>query len=90
MARLDAGQTVTVPAAPLVHVFVARGALLRSSLAEPLHDGDAFLLTDEPAHELTAGVPTELLCGRSSERSDRQRASERRSWRLRSNHHEMR
>ena len=41
---------------------MARGALLRSSLAEPLHDGDAFLFTDEPAYELTAGVPTELLC----------------------------
>ena len=39
----------------------ARGALLRSSLAEPLHDGDAFLFTDEPVHELTAGVPSELL-----------------------------
>jgi redox-sensitive bicupin YhaK (pirin superfamily) len=61
VARLDARQTLTVPAAPKVHVFVARGALLRSSLAEPLHDGDAFLFTDEPGHELTAGVPTELL-----------------------------
>jgi hypothetical protein len=40
---------------------VSRGALLRSSLAEPLQDGDAFLFTAEPAHELTAGVPTELL-----------------------------
>jgi redox-sensitive bicupin YhaK (pirin superfamily) len=61
VARLDAHQTLTVPAAPLTHVFVGRGALLRSSLAEPLHDGDAFLFTDEPAHELTAGVPSELL-----------------------------
>ena len=61
-ARLEAGQTVTTPAAPKVHVFVARGALLRSSLAEPLHVGDAFLFTDEPPYDLTAGVPTELLC----------------------------
>ena len=45
----------------LTHVFVGRGALLRSSLAEPLQDGDAFLFTDEPAHEVTAGVPSELL-----------------------------
>ena len=51
VARLGDGETVTTPAAPHVHVFVARGALLRSSLAEPLHDGDAFLFTDEPAHD---------------------------------------
>jgi hypothetical protein len=61
VARLDANQALTVPSAALTHVFVGRGALLRSSLAEPLQDGDAFLFTDEPAHELTAGVPTELL-----------------------------
>ena len=61
IARLDGNQTVVIPPAPRVHVYVARGALLRSSLAEPLHEGDAFLFTDEPAHELTAGVPTELL-----------------------------
>jgi hypothetical protein len=40
---------------------VARGALLRSSLAEPLHEGDAFLFTDEPDTELTSGAQTELL-----------------------------
>ncbi|GAB3243613.1 pirin family protein [Nocardioides dilutus] len=62
VSRLDAGATVTTPAAARVHVFVARGALLRSSLAEPLHDGDAFLFTDESPYELTAGVDTELLC----------------------------
>jgi quercetin 2,3-dioxygenase len=54
-------ETVTIPAAPLTHVYVSRGALLRSSLAEPLHEGDAFLFTDEPDTELTAGVPSELL-----------------------------
>ena len=61
VARLEANQTLTVPSSPRTHVFVGRGALLRSSLAEPLHDGDAFLFTDEPTHELTAGVPSELL-----------------------------
>ncbi|QIG45118.1 pirin family protein [Nocardioides anomalus] len=59
--RLGDLETVVLPVAPRVHAFVARGALLRSSLAEPLHDGDAFLFTDEPAHEVTAGVPSELL-----------------------------
>ena len=61
VANLDANQPFTTPVASKVHVYVARGALLRSSLAEPLHDGDAFLFTDEPAYDLTAGVPTELL-----------------------------
>jgi redox-sensitive bicupin YhaK (pirin superfamily) len=63
VARLGAGQTVTVPAARLRHLFVASGALLRSSLAEPLGSGDAFLITEESPEtvEVTAAVPTELL-----------------------------
>jgi hypothetical protein len=44
-----------------VHAFVTTGALLRFSLAEPLQAGDALLLTAEPAYEVTAGVPTDLL-----------------------------
>jgi quercetin 2,3-dioxygenase len=61
LAALDAGVPLTLPAAPLLHAYVVRGALLRSSLAEPLAEGDAFEMTNEPAHVLTAGVPTELL-----------------------------
>jgi redox-sensitive bicupin YhaK (pirin superfamily) len=61
VARLADGETLTLPAASRLHVYVASGALLRSSLAEPLHDGDAFLMTDEPDHEVTAGVATQLL-----------------------------
>ncbi len=61
VARLEAGQHLDVPAAPLAHVYVARGALLRSSLAEPLHEGDAFRFTDEPGARVTAAVATELL-----------------------------
>ncbi|WP_168929698.1 pirin family protein [Nocardioides sp. GY 10127] len=62
VARLSAGASVTLPTAPLVHCFVARGALVRSSLAEPLEAGDAFLLDgeDEP-RTVTAAVDTELL-----------------------------
>lgn len=55
------GETAPLPSAPLVHVYVARGALLRSSLAEPLADGDAFRFTDEPSYDVTAGVDSELL-----------------------------
>jgi len=61
VVRLDGRSTVTLPSAPRMHVFVATGALLRSSLAEPLHAGDAFLMTGEPDHEVASGVPTELL-----------------------------
>ncbi len=61
VARLGAGETVTLPAAARVHAFVASGALLRSSLAEPLEAGDAFCFTDEPSRDVTAGVPTDLL-----------------------------
>ena len=61
VVRLGDHESITIPAAPRVHVYVARGALLRSSLAEPLHEGDAFLFTDEPSYDLTAGVATDLL-----------------------------
>ena len=61
VARLCAGDTVTLPDAPLLHVFVAGGALTRSSLAEPLADGDAFRITDEQGLTVTAAVPTELM-----------------------------
>jgi quercetin 2,3-dioxygenase len=60
--RLEAGDSFLTPTAPRVHAYLARGTLLRSSLAEPLHDGDAFLFTDEPAHELVSGSATVLLC----------------------------
>jgi len=61
VARLGPGDTVTLPDEPRQHVFVAGGALGRSSLAEPLSDGDAFRIVDQPGLELTAAVPTELL-----------------------------
>ncbi|HEU5036731.1 MAG TPA: pirin family protein [Nocardioides sp.] len=66
VARLAEGDTVRLPDEPLQHVFVASGALTRSSLAQPLSDGDAFRITrpdDEPGPglEVTAAVPTELM-----------------------------
>lgn len=64
VARLAAGETLSLPASGpsgRVHAFVATGALLRSSLAEPLSAGDAFLLDGEPSYDVTAGVPSELL-----------------------------
>lgn len=66
VARLRAGDSVTLPDARLRHLHVASGALVRNSLAEPLAAGDAYEVTTEartPAAPVTvtAGVPTELL-----------------------------
>ncbi len=61
VADLAAGQSVGLPDAPLAHAFVATGALVRSSMAQPLAAGDAFLVTDQPGIELTAAAPTQLL-----------------------------
>ncbi|WP_459981834.1 pirin family protein [Nocardioides sp. AN3] len=62
VSRLGAGQSVTLPDAELLHVYVASGALLRNSLAEPLSAGDALLATGEPGPlEVTAAVESELL-----------------------------
>jgi quercetin 2,3-dioxygenase len=61
IADLSAGTTLTLPDAPLRYVFVATGALTRSSLAEPLAAGDAFEITGDHAMTVTAAVPTQLL-----------------------------
>ncbi|TQK68837.1 pirin family protein [Nocardioides sp. SLBN-35] len=61
VVRLGAGETVALPAAPRVHAFLTTGALVRSSLAEPLAAGDAMCVSDGASYELTAGVPTEIL-----------------------------
>jgi redox-sensitive bicupin YhaK (pirin superfamily) len=61
VGRVPAHTAVALPAAPRLHVFVARGALFRSSLAEPLEAGDAFCFVDEPAREVTTAVDSELL-----------------------------
>jgi quercetin 2,3-dioxygenase len=61
VARLAAGESIAVPGGGLRHLQVASGALLRSSLAEPLQAGDAFGLRDETEITVAAAVPTELL-----------------------------
>ena len=61
VARLDTGETLTLPAAPRVHVFLATGALQRSSIVEPLGAGDTLCLTDGASYDVTAAVPTEVL-----------------------------
>lgn len=67
VSRLAAGESVTLPEGDLLHVYVALGALLRNSLAEPLTAGDALLASRHPGPlSVTAAVDTELLIWRLS------------------------
>ena len=68
IAGLADGEVLALPDEPLVYVFVVTGALLRSSLAEPLAAGDAFEIVrqsdaDRDGRDLsvTAAVPSQLL-----------------------------
>ena len=61
IAAVPGSASVSVPDGQLRYVFVATGALTRSSLAEPLVAGDAFEITGEHDVAVTAGVPTQLL-----------------------------
>jgi len=55
--RLKPGETVRVPDAPFVHVFVARGGVNLEG-AGPLGAGDAVRLTKAGGRQLTADVGT--------------------------------
>jgi hypothetical protein len=59
-ARLRPGASVTVPDAPFVHVFVARGRVELEG-AGPLAAGDAVRLTGTGGQRLTAVEPSEVL-----------------------------
>jgi len=61
VARLGAGESISLPEAPRVHAFLTTGALLRSSLAEPLSAGDALCVTGGASYAVTAAVPTQIL-----------------------------
>jgi len=58
--RLQAGATATVPDAPYVHVFVARGTVELEG-AGRLHEGDAVRLTGAGGRRLTAVDDAEAL-----------------------------
>ncbi len=53
-ARLGAGETVTLPDAPFVHLFVPRGAVVLEGTGE-LVAGDAARITDAAGQRVTAG-----------------------------------
>ncbi len=60
VARLEPGQSVTVPDAPFVHVFVARGTVSLENTGT-VDEGDAVRLTGEGGQLLTAQAPSEVL-----------------------------
>ncbi len=59
-ARLVPGQTVSLPAAPYVHLFVPRGSVALEG-AGVLGEGDAARITAADGQRVTAVEPTEIL-----------------------------
>jgi redox-sensitive bicupin YhaK (pirin superfamily) len=59
-ARLQAGESVELPEAPYLHLFVPRGAVTLEG-AGPLHEGDAVRFTASGGQRVTATEPSELL-----------------------------
>jgi len=59
-ARLAAGQTVQLPEAPYIHLFVPRGSVELEG-AGPLGEGDAVRFTGTGGHRVTALEPAEIL-----------------------------
>jgi redox-sensitive bicupin YhaK (pirin superfamily) len=59
-ARLQPGQSVELPEAPYLHLFVPRGAVTLEG-AGPLATGDAVRFTATGGHRVTATEPAEVL-----------------------------
>ncbi len=59
-ARLQPGDTVTLPDAPFVHLFLPRGEATLEA-AGPLHGGDAVRFTAAGGQRVTATEPSEIL-----------------------------
>jgi quercetin 2,3-dioxygenase len=59
-ARLSPGQSVELPQAPFVHLFVAEGDVALEG-AGPLAAGDAVRITASGGQRVTATVPSEVL-----------------------------
>jgi len=60
VARLQPGQTVELPDAPYLHLFLARGSGELESVGR-LDQGDAVRFTAAGGHRVTAVEPSELL-----------------------------
>jgi redox-sensitive bicupin YhaK (pirin superfamily) len=59
-ARLQPGQSVELPDAPYLHLFVARGTVTLEGAGE-LVAGDAVRFTSSGGQRVTAGEPAEIL-----------------------------
>ena len=59
-ARLQPGQSVQLPEAPFLHLFVPRGSVTLEG-AGPLATGDAVRLTATGGQQVTAAEPAEIL-----------------------------
>ena len=59
-ARLRPADAVSLPPAPYVHLFAARGRVTCEGIGE-LEQGDAVRFTDADARRVTASEPSELL-----------------------------
>jgi hypothetical protein len=59
-ARLSAGEAVTLPEAPYLHLFVAAGSIDLEG-AGPLHEGDAVRFTATGGQRVTASDAAEIL-----------------------------
>jgi hypothetical protein len=59
-ARLEPGQVVTLPEAPFLHLFVARGAVTLEG-AGPLDEGDAVRFTATGGQRVSARDASEIL-----------------------------
>ena len=58
--QLRPGESVSLPAAPYLHLFVPRGRLTVEQVGE-LDVGDAVRFTDDDGRRVTASEPSELL-----------------------------
>jgi redox-sensitive bicupin YhaK (pirin superfamily) len=58
--RLKPGDSVALPQAPYLHLFVARGRINAAGVGD-LEEGDAVRFTDAVAPQVTASEPAELL-----------------------------
>jgi quercetin 2,3-dioxygenase len=59
-ARLQPGDSVELPQAPYLHLFVPRGDVMLEG-AGPLHEGDAVRFTASGGQRVTATEPAEIL-----------------------------
>ena len=59
-ARLQPGESVALPDAPYVHLFVPRGEVTLEGAGE-LHEGDAVRFTSSGGQRITATEPAEIL-----------------------------